>query len=142
MQFDLLGSIILILSVTSLFLLILGVPLVRNLKSVENFKRHGYLTILALGTQTILVFTVMLPSFARNFDVILSLSPVSALNTWLHIGLGSVAEVTGFVYVATWLAFSISKMQCIRFRKYMMPTFIIWIIALISGALIYLLQMF
>jgi hypothetical protein len=84
----------------------------------------------------------MIPSFTNNFDVVLSLSPLSALNTWLHVGLGVVAEVAGFVYVVMWLAFSPSTMQCIRFRRYMMPTFIIWIIAVISGTLIHLLQLF
>jgi len=142
MQFDLLGSLTLMLSFTSLFLLILGIPLVRNLKNVENFKRHGYLTIQALIVQTILVFMIMIPSFTARFSAILSLSSFPALDTWLHICLGVAAEVTGFAYVVTWVAFSPSKMQCLRFRKYMMPTFIIWIIALVTGALIYLLQLF
>ena len=142
MPLDLAGNITLALSTVSLFLLILGIPLVRDLKSPENFKRHGYLTIVALATETILVFIVMIPSFTNNFDEVLSLSPLSALDTWLHVGLGVVAEVAGFIYVVMWLAFSPSTMQCLRFRRYMMPTFIIWIIAVISGALIHLLQLF
>ena len=142
MPLDLAGNIALTLSIVSLFLLILGIPLVRNLKNAENFKRHGYLTIVALAIETILVLIIMIPSFTRSFDAILSLSPLSALDTWLHVGLGVVAEVAGFVYVVMWLAFSPSTMQCLRFRRYMMPTFIIWIIAVISGALIHLLQLF
>ena len=142
MPLDLAGNIALILSIISLFLLILGIPLVRNLRNVENFKRHGYLTIVALAIETILVFVVMIPSFTNNLNEILLLSPLSALNTWLHVCLGVVAEVAGFVYVAVWLAFSPSTMQCTRFRRYMMPTFIIWIIAIVSGALIHLLQLF
>jgi hypothetical protein len=142
MPLDLAGNITLTLSIASLFLLIVGVPLVRELKNAQNFKRHGYLTIVALAIETILVFIVMIPSFTSNFDDVLSLSALSALNTWLHVGLGVIAEVAGFVYVVMWLAFSLSTMQCLRFRKYMMPTFIIWIIAVISGALIHLLQLF
>jgi hypothetical protein len=142
MALDLAGNITLILSIASMFLLILGIPLVRDLKNAENFRRHGYFTIVALAIETILVFIVMIPSFTKNFDAILSLSPLSAVDTWLHLGLGIVAEVAGFVYVVMWLAFSPSTMRCIRFRKYMMPTFIIWIISVISGALIHLLQLF
>ena len=63
MALDLAGNISLILSIISLFLLVLGVPLVRNLKSAENFRRHGYLTIVALAIETILVFIIMIPSF-------------------------------------------------------------------------------
>ena len=139
---DLAGNIALTLSIASLFLLILGIPLVRDLKNAENFKRHGYLTIVALAIETVLVFIVMIPSFTNNFDAVLSLSLLPALDTWLHVGLDIVAEVAGFVYVVMWLAFSPSTMQCIRFRRYIMPTFIIWIIAVISGALIHLLQLF
>ncbi len=142
MALDLAGNITLILSVISLFLLILGIPLVQNLKNAENFKRHGYLTIIALVIETILVFIVMIPSFINNFGDILLLSPLPALDNWIHVSLGVVAEVAGFVYVIMWLAFSPSTMQCIRFRKYMMPTFVIWMIAVISGALIHLLQLF
>ncbi len=140
MPLDLAGNISLTLSVACLFLLIAGIPLVRNLKSAENFKRHGYLTIIALVVETILVLIFMIPSFINDFDAILSLSPLYALDTWLHVGLGVVAEVAGFVYVLMWLAFSPSKMKCVRFSKYMMPTFIIWIVVVISGALIHLLQ--
>jgi hypothetical protein len=142
MALDLAGNISLTLSIVSLFLLVLGIPLVRDLKNAENFRRHGYLTIVALAIETILVFIVMIPSFTKNFDAVLSLSLLSGLDTWLHFGLGVVAEVAGFVYVVMWLAFSPSTMQCMRFRRYMMPTFIIWIIAVISGALIHLLQLF
>ena len=140
MPLDLAGNVSLTLSIASLFLLIAWLPRVRNLKSAENFRRHGYLTIVALAIETILVFIVMIPSFTDSFGDILLLSPLYAFDTWLHVGLGVLAEVAGFVYVVMWLAFSPSKMKCLRFKRYMMPTFIVWIIAVISGAFIHLLQ--
>jgi predicted neutral ceramidase superfamily lipid hydrolase len=73
MALDLLGNITLTLSVTSLFLLILGLPLVSSIKNSENLRRHGYLTIVALILETILVFVVMVPSFLRNINAILVL---------------------------------------------------------------------
>lgn len=140
MPIDLAGNISLTLSVTSLFLLIVGIPLVRNLKNVENFRKHGYLTVVALAVETILVFIIMIPALTNDFNEVLLLPPPSAIDIWLHVGLGVVAEVAGFIFVVMWLAFSPSKMKCIRFSKCMMPTFVIWVVAVISGTSIHLLQ--
>ncbi|HUK85116.1 MAG TPA: hypothetical protein VLU95_04565 [Candidatus Acidoferrum sp.] len=104
--------------------------------------KHGYLTIAAMLLQTILVFVVMVPGVLRGSGAILSLSPEYAVNTWLHFGLGIVAMVLGFWFVGLWVFFSHLKMQCLVVKRYMMPALIIWIIAIATGALIHLLQMF
>jgi hypothetical protein len=142
MALDLLGNITLTLSVTSLFLLILGLPLVSSIKNSENLRRHGYLTIVALILETILVFVVMVPSFLTNINAILVLPFDSSLDIWFHIGLGVFAEGAGFVYVALWLVYSRSRMMCLKAKRWMMPTFLIWIIVIMSGAIIHLLQFF
>jgi hypothetical protein len=142
MSLDLVGTVSLVLSVTSLFLLIVGLPLVSNLKSVQNLQRHGYLTIAALALETILVFLVMVPSFLDNLPAVFGLPISQALNTWLHVGLGVFAEVAGFAYVALWLAYSRSRMMCLKAKRLMTPTFLIWIIVIITGAIIHLLEFF
>jgi hypothetical protein len=142
MPLDLMGNITLSLSVTCLFLLVLGLPLVSGINSKKNLVRHGYLAIVALVLQTILVFDVMVPSFLENIEAITSLSPVGALNTWLHFGVGVIAEVFGFWFIGLWLVFTVSRMRCITAKKYMTPTLVGWIIAVITGALIHLLQIF
>jgi hypothetical protein len=139
---DLAGNIVLTFSVTCLFLLVMGLPLVRGLRNKKNLMRHGYLTIIALIIQTIMVVWVMVPSFIANISPILTLNPLYSLDTWLHVALGVFAEISGFSYVVLWLAFTTSKMQCVRAKKCMMPTFIVWVIAIVTGALIHLLQMF
>lgn len=141
MALDLMGNITLALSVATLFLLIVGLPLARSLKNAENFVRHGYLTIVAFVIQTITVLIVMIPSFQVNFNSILALDPMSAVNTWLHVLLGVFAEVSAVLYIGVWLAGRPSKMRCVRFKKYM-PTFVTWLIAIVTGALIHLLQLF
>lgn len=141
---DPLGTIILTFSVVVLFLLVLGLPLVRgiNTKNKKNLKRHGILVTFALALQTVFVLVVMVPSFANNFYATLALSPVYAVNTWLHFILGSAAIVSGFAYTGLWLAFYSSGMRCARAKKFMMPTLMIWAVSIITGALIHLLQMF
>ena len=139
---DIVGNVTITLSVASLFLLIIGLPLVRGLTNKENLKRHGYLTIAALFLQTLLVLVVMIPSFARNINSVLALSPENAADSWIHVGLGIFSEASGFVYVSLWLVYSRSRMRCAQAKRFMIPTFVAWIIAIVSGSLIHILQMF
>ena len=142
MPLDLTGNIVLTVSVTSLFLLVLGLPLVRGLNNRKTLTIHGYLTIVALVLQTITVLWVMIPSFIVNMTAILALPLTGAITSWLHFVLGVAAEASGAFYIALWLVFSRSKMKCARAKKYMMPTFVFWIIAVVTGALIHVLQVF
>jgi len=142
MPLDLMGNITLTLSMIILFMLVLGLPLVRGINNKQNLIRHGYLTIGAMILQTILVFVVMVPSVLRSTSAILVLMPFYAANSWAHFILGAIAEVLGFWFVGLWLLYSQSKMRCATAKKYMTPTLVIWIVAIITGALIHLLQMF
>ncbi len=136
------GNITLTLSVTILFLLVLGLPLVRGINNKKNLIRHGYLTIVALVAQTILVFVVMLPSTFRSPSAIIALPPLYSFNTWSHFVLGAVAESSGLWFVLLWLFYSVSKMRCVTAKKFMTPSLIVWIFAILTGSLIHVLQMF
>jgi hypothetical protein len=82
----------------------------------------------------------MITTAIDEFDEMLNIQPLFSANIWLHIILGSFALVSSFVYVGLWLL-SLSGIGCARAKKYMMPTLITWIIALLTGALIHFLQM-
>ena len=141
MALDLMGNISLIISVIVLFMLVLGLPLVRGINNKQNLMRHGYLTIAALVLQTVLVLVVMIPSILKGFDSISSLPLGDALDIWLHAVLGVVAEVAGLWFIALWLVYSRSRMRCVTAKRYMAPSLVVWIIAVVTGALIHLLQM-
>ena len=141
MLIDVVGDLTLTFSVTALFLLVLGLPLVRGLNNRRNLKRHGILTVIALALQATLIFAVMVPSLINHISVATRLQVTYSFDTWFHVAAGSAAFASGFVYVAIWLAYY-SSMRCIRARKYMTPTLIVWILAVFSGAVIYLFQMF
>lgn len=138
---DPLGTLVFVLSLVTLSLLILALPSVRGVKSKKKLEQHGILTVSALILQTILVFTPMIPSAINNFDNIMNLQPLFLVNTLLHMFLGLFAVISSFVYVGLWV-YSWSMTGCARSKKYMMPTLIIWIIAMSTGALIHFLQMF
>jgi hypothetical protein len=135
-----LGDISLVLQVVILFLLILGLPLVRRTGNKKNLMRHGYLTVLALILHTILILIVMIPSFSSGFGELGELSFFDGLNVWSHAILGTAAEILGFIVVGFWLSKPLSNMACVRVKKIMLPLLIVWTVSLINGALIHILE--
>ena len=142
---DPVGNVSLILNIVVLFLLIMGLPLIRGantgISAKKNFIRHGYLTVVALVLETALIFIVMVPSFLRGLSNLGGLSILDSANVWSHVVLGTIAEVPGFIIIVPWLYNGPSKMGCGKMMKWMMPTLIIWIIVVATGTLIHVLGM-
>lgn len=138
---DLMGNISLSLQVAILFLLVLGLPLSRGLTGKRNLVRHGYLTVAALVLHTILIFAVMVPPLLDGVDELGSLPLLSAVDVWSHVVLGTAAEVVGLAIVFVWLSKPPALMRCLSMKKWMLPLFIVWIISLVNGALIHVLQL-
>jgi hypothetical protein len=136
---DPVGDISLILQVVILFLLVLGLPFTKGFGGKKNLLIHGYLTTLALVFHTVLIFTVMIPSFSSGLGELGELSLLNAFNVWSHVILGTIAEILGFMVVGFWVSKSPSKMACGRMKALMLPLFIVWTISLINGALIHIL---
>jgi hypothetical protein len=141
MELDLVGDVALALQIVILFLLILGVPFVKGLSSKKNLKRHGYATALAVALHTVLIFVVMVPSFVDGLGEIGELSVLDAFNVWSHVVLGTLAEVLGIFLVVVWLRKGPSMMACARWKRWMLPTFVIWVISVVGGALVHILGM-
>jgi hypothetical protein len=138
---DPVGNVALVLQVTILFMLILGLPFVKSEGSKKNLMRHGYLTTLAVALHTVLIFVVMVPSFVNGFNGLAGQSIEDLLNVWSHVVLGTVAEALGVLLIVAWLHRPPSTLACSRWKKWMMPTFVIWVISLVGGTLIHILGM-
>jgi hypothetical protein len=138
---DPVGNVSLILQITILFLLILGLPFVRGAGSKKNFVRHGYSTALALVLHFILIFVVMVPSFLDGFGEISELSLLDSFNVISHVVLGVAAAVMGAALVIAWLSKGPSTVACARWKKWMTPTFAIWVISIVGGTFIHILGM-
>jgi len=141
MALDPVGNVSLTLQIVILFLLVLGLPFVRGQNSRKNLIWHGYSTVLALILHTSLIFIVMIPTFTGGLGELSGLSIFYGATVWSHIVLGTTAEVLGVVLVAAWLRQNPANMGCARWKKWMMPTFIIWTISIINGALVHILGM-
>ena len=136
---DPIGNVSLSLQVAIMFLLIIGLPFATGTSGKKNFMRHGYLTVVALGLHTVLIFIVMIPKFISGFGGIGSLSLLASFDVWSHAVLGTAAEVLGIAIIVLWLSKPVSMMTCGKMRKWMTPTFIVWMVSLINGALIHIL---
>lgn len=100
---------------------------------------HGYSTVAALILHTILIFIVMVPSFASEAEELFELSIFGSVTVWSHVILGTTAEVIGIILVVAWVIKRPSKMVCVRWKKLMTPLFVIWVISIVNGALVHLL---
>jgi hypothetical protein len=136
---DPVGNISLVLQVVILFLLILGLPFVKGIGVKRNLLMHGYLTILALITHSVLIFIVMIPAFSNGIGELNGLSFLAALTVWSHAILGTVAEILGIIVIGFWVSKPLSNMNCLRMKKVMLPLFIIWTISIVNGAMIHIL---
>jgi hypothetical protein len=138
---DPVGNVSLIIQIIILFLLILGLPFFRGQINRKNFILHGYSTLFALFLHTILIFLVMIPTLTNGLGELATLSLFDSFTVWSHAVLGTVAEVLAIILVVSWLSKGPSQMACGRWKKWMMPTFIVWVISIVNGALIHILGM-
>ena len=144
MTLDPVGNISLALQVVILFLLILGLPFFRGQKGQKEQKNliaHGYSTVAALILHTILIFVVMIPSFASGLLEVSDLSTFDAFTVISHGVLGTLAEILGLVIITIWLSKGPKKMACWKWRRWMAATFIIWVISVVNGTLVHVLGM-
>lgn len=100
---------------------------------------HGYSTVIALILHTALIFLVMVPTFTNGLSELVGLSLFASVTVWSHIVLGTTAEALGIVLVAVWLRGGPAKLGCVKWRKWMTPIFVIWVVSIINGALIHIL---
>ncbi len=139
MALDPVGNVSLSIQIAILFLLVLGIPLARGPTSRKNLIRHGYSTIVAVALHTVLIFAVMIPVLVSGSSEFGSLSLLSSITVWSHAVFGTTAEVSGIVLVVAWVRRGTSKMTCASWKKWMMPTLIIWVLAVVNGALVHIL---
>ena len=134
--------VFLVLQAIFLFMLVLGLPLSKGEGTKRNYIRHGYLTIAALVLHTISVIIIMI---YLAINGLLTLSELPILNSMVvitHSILGAIAMALGYIVIGFWISKPLINMNCYRSKKLMLPTLIIWAIALILGYVMYFLQLF
>ncbi len=138
MALDLTGNMVSIIQIIALLLLVIGVYPYRVRTKNRNLIMHGFLSILALALNLATTFTVMIPTFSTNFNLIGRLSILQSTVVWLHVASGTAAILLGFVIIASWITHPLGELGCAKTWKLMIPTFAIWALALILGVTIHI----
>jgi membrane-associated HD superfamily phosphohydrolase len=129
----LIGTASLALQIVVLLLLIVGYNYKRRMK----FKQHGTILGLAVILHLVMIFAIMIPSF--YFLIPAFLIPSAVLNTLvvlIHAVSGTAAIIMGVYLIGVW-GFRKDMKSCFRRKVPMRYTFIVWIVSLIFGILLY-----
>ena len=129
-----LADINLILQLAMLCVLIFG----RSRAKGKKFGLHGRIMTVAVVLNAASLVTVMLPSLmlGLGFLVTNSTNPISII-TILHAIIGTIAELLGIYLVLKW-RFSKTFVECIKNKKLMNPTIILWITTALLGIILYI----
>lgn len=130
------GEISLIVNTIALLLLVIGV--VRRKGSKKVLIRHGYLSILGFALKLATVFAIMIPSLVMTP---LDMSEFSPLEYWIVVGKvasGILGTVMGFICIVPWFFKPLDQMTCNRVKRWMLPTFIVWALSVLLGAIVHL----
>jgi hypothetical protein len=133
MVLDFQGNIISIVQVIALIFLVIGIYPYRIRTKNRNLIIHGFLTILALTLNLATVFTVMIPVLSNRLALINSSSILQSSFVWLHVAFGVTAITLGFAIIISWVTHPLAELGCSKTWRLMIPTFVIWTIALIIG---------
>jgi len=131
------GTLVSVIQIIALILLVIGVYPYRIRTKNRNLIIHGFLSILAIILNIATVIAVMLPTFGANLTAIAALPILQAITVWLHVGTGIAAITMGLIIIVSWVTHPLGELGCAKTWKLMIPTFIIWALALILGLIIH-----
>lgn len=108
-------------------------------KRMRKYILHGRTMLIALVLTLISLFLVMLPSFlSLGESIATSTLTTVSLVVLVHASLGSVVEVLAIFLVGSW-RLQKSTANCIRRKKVMRVTIILWTATFILGVFLFLL---
>jgi hypothetical protein len=130
---DFQGNVVSAIQIVALILLVVGVYPYRIRTKNRNLIMHGFLSILALALNIATIISVMIPIFSTNINLIIGLSILQSTIVWLHVASGIAAIVLGFVIIVSWILHPLGELGCSKVWRLMIPTFLIWALALVLG---------
>jgi len=134
---ELVGDVSLALNVLSLFLVVIGVFGRRGSRRV--LLRHGYLSVAGLALKIGTVVAAMLPPLLLEFPMELSEFSIFQLSFFaVKIALGILGTIMGLICIVPWLLKNREENSCVKVRRWMLPTLIVWILAVVLGAITHL----
>ena len=131
----LITDINLLIQIISFLLLLTGLVY----KSKGKFRIHGSVMGIAVFLHLISFLLAMGPSFLDGFEFFTTDTLHTGVQTmWVHAITGAVALILGIVLVAAWILQSSNIKTCIRRKRLMDITALLWTISVIFGVATYL----
>lgn len=131
----LITDINLLIQIISFLLLLTGLAY----KAKGKFKMHGSFMGLAVFLHLISFLLAMAPSFIGGFDFFTTDTSLAGVQTmWVHAIAGAVALILGIVLVVAWILQSSNVKACIKRKRLMDITALLWTISVIFGIATYL----
>jgi hypothetical protein len=140
MALDFQGNVVSIIQILALVLLTVGVYPYRIRTKNRNLIMHGFLSIIALSLNLITVFWVMIPTFRGSGSLLGNLSILQSTIVWLHVATGLASILLGSVMTFSWITHPLGELGCSRTWRLMLPTFVVWAIALALGLAIHIFE--
>lgn len=108
-------------------------------KTKGKFRIHGSFMGLAVFLHLISFLLAMGPSFIGGFEFFTTDTSLTGVQTmWVHAIAGAVALILGIVLVVAWILKSSNVKACIRRKRLMDITALLWTVSLIFGIATYL----
>ena len=109
-------------------------------KTKGKFRNHGLMMGAAVILHLISFLIAMGPSFLNGFQFFTTDTSLTGVQTmWVHAVTGAVALALGILLVIAWIVRVSDIKTCIRKKRFMDVTILLWSISLIFGIATYLL---
>lgn len=138
MALDFQGNVVSVIQIIALILLTIGVYPYRIRTKNRNLIMHGFLSIIALALNLATTISVMIPTFSTSFTFISELPLLQATIIWVHAASGAAAIILGVVIIVSWVTHPLGELGCAKNWRLMIPTFLIWALALVLGLIIHI----
>ncbi len=131
----LITDINLLIQIISFIILLIGLMY----KTKGNFRLHGSFMGLAVLLHLTSFFLAMGPSFTGALDFFITDTSLTGVQTmWVHAMAGAIALVLGIVLIVAWIVRTSNVKGCIKRKRLMDITVLLWSISLIFGVATYL----
>ena len=130
----LITDINLLIQIVSFMVLLVGV--IYKIKG--KFKIHGFLMGLAVLLHFITFVVVMGPSFSEGIEFFTTSIDIGVQTMWVHAITGSIALILGIILVGLWIVNSSNIAGCVKRKRIMDITVLMWALSLIFGIVTYL----
>ena len=85
-------------------------------------------------------FLVMAPSFSQAYEYFTTVtSDAGVQTTWIHAIPGATAMILGILLVGLWALKPANIASCVRRKRLMDITFLLWLVSLVFGIVSYML---